>query len=215
MKTVKSEAKKNARRKKNGVKKKVRQAKRGYNNSKRSEKSLMHRQQIIELYVNLLVDGNGQDVPLQVLAKKSGISLRTLFRFFGDKETLNQEIDNYLTQYLTSASENLNKMNFANYAEYSFTVFEQYERLFKAYLYTDFGQKSRALFRKKFNSLLLEKIKNEEQKDSSERHLQELLIVSLINAHLWKDIKDSFGVSGTQMAPTIRWAVETLLQNRK
>lgn len=187
---------------------------REYNNAKRSEKSLLHRQQIIELYVNLLVEGGGQDVPLQVLAKKSKTSLRTLFRFFGDKETLNQEIDNYLTQYLASASANLEKMDLADYAEYSYRVFDEYERLFKAYLYTDFGQKSRALFRKKFNSLLLEKIKDQALPDNAARSLQNLLIVSLINAHLWKDIKDSFAVSGTELAPTVRWAVETLLRNR-
>lgn len=187
---------------------------RDYNNDKRSEKSNLNRQKIIELYVNLLVEANGQDVPLQMLAKKSKTSMRTLFRFFGDKESLNNEIDNYLGQYLNSVSDNLNKMKFEEYSEYSFKVFDQYEKLFKAYLYTNFGQKSRLLFRKKFNDLLVQKVSHEIGINPNPEELMKIyFVVSLVNANIWKDIKDSFEVSGTDISATIRWATETLLSN--
>ncbi|MBY0553606.1 TetR/AcrR family transcriptional regulator [bacterium] len=189
---------------------------RDYNNDKRSEKSNLNRQKIIELYVNLLVEANGQDVPLQMLAKKSKTSMRTLFRFFGDKESLNNEIDNYLGQYLSSVSDNLNKMKFEEYSEYSFKVFDQYEKLFKAYLYTNFGQKSRLLFRKKFNDLLVQKVSHEIGINPNPEELMKIyFVVSLVNANIWKDIKDSFEVSGTDISATIRWATETLLSNIK
>ena len=199
------------------VKKKLtKKAPREYNNASREEKSLSSRQKIIELYVNLLVENNGQDVPLQVLAKKSKISMRTLFRFFGDKETLNSEIENYLGQYLSSVSENLEKMNTADYAEYSFKVFDQYEKLFKVYLLTDFGQKSRVVFRKKFNDLLVKKINAELQMQPDNADLQKIYFVaSLINAHIWKDVKDSFGLSGEAVAGTVKWAVQHLLKEIK
>lgn len=189
---------------------------REYNNDKRSEKSNVNRQKIIELYVNLLVDANGQDVPLQMLAKKSKTSMRTLFRFFGDKESLNNEIDNYLGQYLNSVSDNLNKMKFDEYSEYSYKVFDQYEKLFKAYLYTNFGQKSRLLFRRKFNEMLVKKVADEMQIEPSSAELMKIyFLVSLVNANIWKDIKDSFEVSGADIASTIRWATETLINDIK
>lgn len=189
---------------------------RDYNNDKRSEKSNLNRQKIIELYVNLLVEANGQDVPLQMLAKKSKTSMRTLFRFFGDKESLNNEIDNYLGQYLNSVSDNLNKMKFDEYSEYSYKVFDQYEKLFKAYLYTNFGQKSRLLFRKKFNDMLVQKVSHEMGIEPNPSELMKIyFVVSLVNANIWKDIKDSFEVSGTDISSTIRWATETLLNNIK
>lgn len=193
---------------------------RSYNNSNRSEKSNLNRQKIIELYVSLLVEANGQDVPLQVLAKKSKISIRTLFRFFGDKESLNAEIDNYLAQYFLSVSENLTKMSFSEYAAYSYKVFDQYEKLFKAYLFTDFGQTSRRLFRRKFTDMMVQKLAFELGIDSRGSEMrpemrQVQLVASLINAHLWKDFKDSFGASGAEMSSTVAWAVEQLMEGLK
>ncbi len=186
---------------------------RDYDNASRAEKSLLSRQKIIELYVNLLIENNGQDVPLQVLAKKSKISMRTLFRFFGDKDSLNLEIENYLGKYLSSVSENLEKMATADYAEYSFKVFDQYEKLFKVYLVTDFGQKSRLVFRKRFNEMLVKKIQAELQIDPSPEELLKIhFVVSLINAQIWKDVKDSFGLSGGSIAATVKWAVQILLK---
>lgn len=189
---------------------------RDYDNTSRAEQSLLNRQKILELYVNLLVDNNGQDVPLQVLAKKSKISMRTLFRFFGDKNTLNSEIEAYLGQYLSSVSENLEKMNTAEYAEYSYRVFDRYEKLFKAYLFTDFGQKSRILFRRRFNDMLFKKIVEELQlQPGPDQILKINFVMSLINAHIWKDVKDSFGLSGESIAETVKWAVQNLLKDIK
>ena len=189
---------------------------REYNNSSRAEKSLLNRQKIIELYVNLLLENNGQDVPLQVLAKKSKISMRTLFRFFGDKESLNSEIEAYIGQYLSSVSENLEKMNTADYAAYSYEVFDRYEKLFKVYLLTDFGQKSRLLFRRKFTDMLVKKIELELKLNPGSADLMKIhFVASLINAHLWKDVKDSFGISGQSIAATVKWAVQNLLNDIK
>ena len=196
-------------------------ATRDYNNSSRQSKSNLTRQKIIQIYVDLLVEANGQDVPMQVLSEKSQTSMRTLFRFFGDKDSLYKEIDQYLAQYMSHVSENLVKMNFADYAEFSYQVFDQYEKLFKAYLYTNFGQKSRRVFRKKFNEMLVKKLLIEieasiPKNESFEIDIKKVrFIVSLINAQLWKDIGDSFDVSGKEMAQTVKWAVQTLIDSTK
>ncbi len=189
---------------------------RDYNNTSRSEKSNANRQKIIEMYVTLLVENNGLDIPLQVLSKKSKTSMRTLFRIFGDKESLNEEIDRYLAQYLTSVSDNLHKMNFSDYAAYSYQVFDQYEKLFKAYLYTSFGQSARVQFRKKFNELLVAKISEELKISPSNEELKKLFfIASLINANIWKDINDSFNLSGQEISGTVKWATQQLLKDIK
>jgi hypothetical protein len=196
-------------------------ATRDYNNSSRESKSNQARQKIIQIYVDLLVEANGQDVPMQILSEKSQTSMRTLFRFFGDKDSLYKEIDQYLTQYMGQISDNMEKMKFSDYAEFSYQVFDQYEKLFKAYLYTNFGQKSRRVLRKKFNELLVKKLLSEievsqPKNKSSEIDIKKVrFIVSLINAQLWKDIGDSFDVTGKDMAQTVKWAVQTLIDSTK
>ncbi|MBY0451519.1 MAG: TetR/AcrR family transcriptional regulator [Bdellovibrionaceae bacterium] len=202
------------------TKKKTAKPVRDYNNTKRREKAELNKQKIIQLYVDMLVKANGDDVPLQLLAKKSKISLRTLFRFFGDKESLNQEIENFTTVYFSTIEERLQSMSFAEYAEFTYKVFDQYEKLFIAYLLTSFGQKSREVFRIKFYGLLLEKIQKElslPPVNSLQRDYQMRMkvIVTLLNARLWKDMRDSFDHSGAEMAASIRWLVETLLADLK
>ncbi len=193
---------------------------RDYNNTKRREKAEINKQKIIQLYVDMLVKANGDDVPLQLLAKKSKISLRTLFRFFGDKDSLNQEIENFTTVYFSQIEERMQSMKFAEYAEFTYKIFDQYEKLFIAYLLTNFGQKSREVFRIKFYGLLLEKIQKElllPPINSLQRDYQMRmkLIVTLLNARIWKDMRDSFDHSGAEMAASIRWLIETLLSDLK
>jgi AcrR family transcriptional regulator len=202
------------------VKKKSIKPVRDYNNAKRREKAEINKQKIIQLYVDMLVKANGDDVPLQLLAKKSKISLRTLFRFFGDKDSLNQEIENFTTAYFSTIEERLQTMSFAEYAEFTYKVFDQYEKLFIAYLLTSFGQKSREVFRIKFYGLLLGKLQKELSLPAisslqREYQMRMKVIVTLLNARLWKDMRDSFDHSGAEMAASIRWLIETLLADLK
>lgn len=202
---------------------KVKSAKktRSYNNASREKKVDLNKQKIIEAYVDLLVANSGQDVTLQVLAKKTKISLRTLFRFFGDKETLNQEIETYLGQYLGSISSEIAKMNTSAYAEFSFETFEQYEKLFKAYLYTGFGQQSRRILRRKFYELLVGKIvhevavaKNMTPENVTSQYINKIrFVANLISAQTWNDLKESYGLSGKESGPIANWAVESLLKS--
>lgn len=185
---------------------------RGYDNSARSEKSNSARQKIIELYINLLVERSGEDVPLQVLAKKSKTSTRTLFRFFGDKESLNREISGYLARFMPSVHENLEKLTFEEYTEFSYRIFDEHEKLFRAYLYTGFGQKSRLIFRRDFVKLLTQKVYRElgVTKLSAQNNLKVYLLACLINAHIWNDMRESFNVGGEDLAQVCRWAMRTL-----
>lgn len=195
---------------------------RKYDNSAREMKSGLSRQKIVDAYVDLLVANEGQDVTLQVLAKKTKISMRTLFRFFGDKEKLNHEIELYLSKYLSSISTEIEKLDVANYAAFTYQVFDRYEKLLKAYLYTSFGQLSRKILRRRFHEMLVKKIISEVSgKNLSESEIPpETLIkirftANLISAQVWNDLQESYGLKGTELAPAARWAIQMLLKDLK
>ncbi len=208
--------------KKTKVKSKINstEAVRDYNNTKRREKVDLNKQKIIQLYVEMLVKAAGEDVPLQMLAKKSKISLRTLFRFFGDKDSLNQEIENYMTQHFQTIGVRMQSMSFADYAAFTYQVFDEYEKLFIAYLATNFGQKSRQILRQKFYQLLMQKIEQELSLGSlgsmnSAQQMKLKIIIALINSQIWKDLRDSFQHTGAEMADAVKWAVQALLDDFK
>lgn len=190
---------------------------RQYNNSSRVEKSKNNRQKIIENYVALLVEKRGEEISLDELAERADLSTRTLFRFFGDKKSITRELEIYLEQYITRATQNLQIMSVEDFAKFSFEVFDKYENLILAYLYTNFGQTSRVLFRRKFNAVILEKLKSQMQAATtvqSEENLRKMyFIISLINANLWSDLRDAYGESGKNMSDTVKWAVNTLMKN--
>lgn len=187
---------------------------RKYDNTARAEKSNSNRQKIIENYVALLVEKRGEEISLEELAERAGLSTRTLFRFFGDKKSLTRELETYLEMYVTRVAGNLQIMTVEDFAEFSFRVFDQYESLILAYLYTNFGQQSRVLFRRKFNALVMEKIKAQIPLTNSKEEQNKVhLVITLINANLWSDLRNVYGESGAEMGKTMKWATSTLLNN--
>lgn len=187
---------------------------RSYDNSLRVEKSQGNRQKIIENYVNLLVEKRGEEISFDELAEKSGVSTRTLFRFFGDKKSLSQELDIYLEQYISRAAQNLENMSVEAYAKFSYETFDKYENLILAYIYTSFGQTSRILFRKKFNTLVYNKIKSQIELTHTKEELRRVhFVITLINAKLWSDLRDIYGQTGSEMGESAKWAIRTLLKN--
>lgn len=187
---------------------------RKYDNSTRLEKSNNNRQKIIENYVDLLVEKRGDEISLEELADRAGLSTRTLFRFFGDKKSLTRELETYLESYVTRVAGNLQIMTVEDFAEFAFQVFDKYESLLLAYLYTNFGQQSRVLFRKKFNALVMEKIKAQVPAVNSKVEQQRAqMIITLINANIWSDLRNVYNESGAEQGKTMKWAVSTLLKN--
>lgn len=187
---------------------------RKYDNSARAEKSNNNRQKIIENYVALLVEKHGEELSLEELAERAELSTRTLFRFFGDKKSLTRELETYLETYVTRVSGNLQIMTVEDFAEFSFKTFDEYERLILAYLYTNFGQQSRVLFRRKFNALVMEKIKTRIPENlTKEQQSRVHLIITLINANLWSDLRSVYGETGAEMGKTMKWATGLLLSN--
>ena len=78
-----------------------------YNNASRAEKSAQTQKMIIETLVELLVEKRGGEVPIEDLAKRSGITQRSIFRFFKDKKSLHEAMDKYLMSYLQAGNEQM------------------------------------------------------------------------------------------------------------
>lgn len=186
---------------------------RTYDNSSRAAKSLESQQQILSTLVDLLVDREGGEVTFDEIAAASGISVRTIFRFFKDKESLHEALEQYLIQYLSEGREQLDKMTMPEFGSYVFKLFDRHEKLVRAYLFSPFGHKARRRFRKMMNELVVRKILMESKVGSAkEHHIRAAFIATLVNAHIWNDMHKDFGFSGADVADTIQWAVHALLR---
>lgn len=192
--------------------KKVKSAGRRYDNTNRSEKSTQTRKKIIETLVELLVEQRGGEVPIEQIAKRSEITQRTIFRFFKDKKSLHQAMDEYLLSYLQSSTEQMKSRDFVGFAKNVFALFDRHESLTMAYLFSPFGHEARVIFRKKLVQAMIGRIVQERNFSMNPERMKRLaLIVTLVNAKIWYDIRSDFGYSGEQIGESIEWALNTLL----
>jgi len=185
---------------------------RAYDNTNRAAKSERTEKNIIEALVELLVERRGAEVPMEELAQKTGISQRTIFRFFKDKKTLHQAMDEYLVSFLQASGEQMQAMDFVGFGKNAYLLFDKHESLTMAYVLSPFGHEARTLFRKKLNQAMVAKIAKEKNIALTPEKIRRLaLVTSLVNAKIWYDIKSDFGFSGKEMTDAVDWALNTLL----
>jgi AcrR family transcriptional regulator len=195
------------------AKAKKKQVKREYDNDSRTQKSLENRRLIVEALVFLLVEKEGGDVTFKDIANRTGLAERSIFRFYNDKEQLHAEMDRYLMTYIESSVDQLSTLGVAGFAMNAYRLFDKYESLVMAYIFSPFGQKTRALFRKKLNFLITSKLQAEKTfKLTTENQKKIALICSLINAKIWHDLKIDYGFTGEDMGDAVKWAIESLIK---
>lgn len=193
-------------------KKTVRTARR-YNNTTRAVKARENEQRIINALVELLARRKGGDVEIKEIAEKTGLTQRTIFRFFKDKQTLHRAMDNYLLSYLQMSHEQINSMSFAGFGKNAYIIFDRHPDLTLAYVLSPFGQEARLRFRKKLNQSMIQKIRQEKKIPLTPKISRRLAIItSLVNAKIWHDIKTEYGFTGEEMADSVEWALTTLLE---
>lgn len=185
---------------------------RSYDNTTRLQKVEKSQAKIIEAMIQFLVERKGGDVKFDELAKRTKISQRTIFRFFTDKSALMEATDQYLQSYVQESVSQLSQLNFKGFAKNIFSAFDRNESLVMAYMFSPFGQNARDIFRKKLNRILLDRIQTEHGIAVTKENEKKLaLVVTLLNAKLWYDIRTDFGYTGAEIGETVEWAVETLL----
>lgn len=187
-------------------------APRSYDNSSRAQRVKADRQLIVQTMVQILVEKKGTEATFEEIAERTGISERTIYRFFKNKTELHRETNLYLTDYLKAGMDQIGSMDMASFAKHTFELFDRNEPLVLAYIYSSFGQEARKLFREKLNQAIIAKVRQEKPLELTPENLKKIaVIVSLVNAKIWHDIKVDFGFSGTQMGDSMAWAIRSLI----
>lgn len=185
---------------------------RKYDNSNRREKSDNTQFSVLQSYIALLTERRGGDVGIDEVAKRAGISERTVFRFFKDKKALQEEVEKFINTYLELGYQQIDEVDVAGFARNIFSAFDRNEAFTLAYIYSPFGQDSRRKLRRRLHDRLIEKVTQTSRVKVPSKELKRLAIVfSLINAKVWDDIRSDFGFSGEEMSESIEWAMKTLL----
>lgn len=184
-----------------------------YDNTARAQKSVETQKKIIDTLVQLLVEKRGGEVPMEELAIRSGITQRSIFRFFKDKKSLHEAMDRYLLSYLQAGNQTMQDLDFVGFGRNTFQLFDQHQDLTIAYILSPFGHEARTLLRKKLVQSMIAKIVHEKKLVMSPERMKRLaLVTSLVNAKIWYDLKNDFGFTGSDMGNAVEWALKTLIE---
>lgn len=185
---------------------------RGYNKRLRSGKSKSSQKVIIDALVELVVERQGEDVTFAEVAERSKVSERSIYRFFNDKASLHEAMNSYLLGYLGDGNELLAQMDLPELGQHAYEIMDLHESKVLAYLYSPFGRKIRSQFRKKIHAMMALKILETKQIPMTvETGKKIAVIVSLVNANLWHDLREDTGYTGAELGPSIAWAMNTLI----
>ena len=187
--------------------------KRIYDNSLRKEKVDKTQKHIIETYTNLLAERRGADVSIEELAAASKISQRTVFRLFKDKDALYRATEIYIEQFVQVSIQKIQQTDILSFTKDVFNLFEKHENLMMAYMFSSFGVKTREIFRKKLNKLLIDQIVAAKHlKLTRVLETRLAVIVTLINVKIWHDIRSDFKHSSKEIGQAVSWAIENLIR---
>lgn len=183
---------------------------RAYDNTLRAEQSQRTQQLVLETMVALLVERRGADVQIQEIAKKSGVSERSIFRLFKDRQAMLAAIDSYVTNFIQTGVAKLQDKGIIEFTKELFALFDKNENMVIAYLYSPFGRQARAILRRKLNKFIIDKLLDGAPAPSTQDFPKYALIAAMINARLWDDMRTDFNLKGEEIGETVAWAIRTL-----
>ena len=185
---------------------------RSYDSPLRAEQRERTHDRIVEAATELLADESVDELTIPLVARRAGVSVRTVYFHFPTKDDLSEavalRIDPFDAIRYPDAADEL-----PAFAASLFREFEENETLIRAVLRTKAGRELRAKRRPKhFRDL--EKVLEPELAglDASTRRQRLAAIYVFQGGPTWQTLKDYFGFDGEEAGQVAAWAVHALLR---
>jgi len=187
--------------------------KRRYDNSSREQKAEQTRLTILSALAEQLVNQNSTDFSVDEAARRAGVSTRTLFRYFPNKESMLEAMSEWVFGITGKIDLPSTPDQLEHTIEATYQMFEQNSPLMQALLLSDLGRGIRHRLAGRRRKGVADAL------DSATRNLSpeearavKALIVHIITAEAWWQMRDAYGVPGEDSARVVRWATRLMLQ---
>ncbi len=185
---------------------------RGYDNTERSARSERNRIRILETLAELLQDKPAVEVTFDQIAARAGLSVRTVFRFYKDKDSLFRSFEEEVLRRLRDERSLVMEMAAPEFAAEQYRIFERNARWVEALRRTPIRSADRAQFRREGIEILSAKIRASFPLAMSEANERQIgFIAMLAGDALWSDLRRYIGRDGGEMADVLRMNVAHLM----
>lgn len=183
--------------------------------SLRDQQQKLTREIILRSVADQLETGEASEITLPDVARRAGVSVRTVYRHFVSREDLFREAADWISAHLFGASqmpETIAELA-ADYRE-NLVAFDEHPNLVRAMAISRAGNSVRSARRgRRLESLGRALGEVTDNLSPDERRQVEALFGYLVNMLAWVTMRDEYGLSGEQIAKAMDWALEALIDD--
>lgn len=186
---------------------------RSYESPLRAEQRARTRIRILEAAIEQLADEGLEDLTIPLVARRAGVSVRTVYVHFPTKDALTEAISELLDERIGAIRFPEKADDLPSFVAGIFEGFDRDEPLFTGALRTRPGREVSARRRPKRIEELEKALEPElAGLEPLERREALAAIYMALSVGSWRAMKDYFGLSGSEAGETAAWAVRAMLR---
>ncbi|HEY9736959.1 MAG TPA: helix-turn-helix domain-containing protein [Trichocoleus sp.] len=184
---------------------------RPYRSTLRQQQAAATRELILRALAEQMASA-GEDFSIADAAERAGVSPRTIYRYFPNREAIIEALGDWVDQQIGDLFFPRTPEEVAMLAEEAFPRFEQQATLIQALLSSQLGQSVRSRLRVRRRQSITEALQPLTEGLSSEEAKATCAVIQhLITAETWKHLRDEFGIAGETAGRAVSQAIRTLI----
>jgi AcrR family transcriptional regulator len=180
--------------------------------SLREQHALATRERILGAVADLLEEGNSEELTVPAVADASGVSLRTVYRYYPTREELLEAAGRWIGDELLKHPYPRNLDEVADLYQKGTQDFDERPGLVRALALSQLGQNVRG-YRRRERLEAIRRSLRAELTELSESELQqaEAVLAYLHNMLAYTTLREENGLSGPEIGEAVGWAIRTLV----
>jgi AcrR family transcriptional regulator len=167
------------------------------------------RQVILDALIDQLAETGAFDYSVFEIARRAGVSVRTVYRHFPDRDSLLEALARQVNERV-GLQHDITPEGLPGLARELFARFDQHPQLIRAQLASG-GSAVRARARKERVALMRKAVDAvAPELPEHVRMVRAALMSCLFSADVWSRMRDEFGIDGAETGEAVAWALATL-----
>ncbi len=196
---------------------------RTYESPLRRQQADQTRELILSAFAEQVADHGVRDFSIARVARRAGVSTRTVYHHFPDRDALLDALDEWFDgQIGGSEGPQLRKpTDLALVIEWLFPALDRHEAFVRALLVTGTGRRVRSRGRARRLGEIHDLMRRTTDRlEPSEGRRMTAVLAHLASSETWRAMKDESGLDGSEAGKAVGWAIRTLVadlerRNRK
>jgi AcrR family transcriptional regulator len=180
--------------------------------SLREQHALATRERILGAVADLLEAGDAEELTVPAVAEASGVSLRTIYRYYATREELLEAAGRWIGDELLNHPYPRDLNEVADLYQEGTRDFDERPGLVRALAFSQLGQHVRG-YRRRERLEAIGRSLRAELGELSETELRqaEAVLAYLHNMLAYTTLREENGLSGAEIGEAIGWAIRTLI----